>query len=81
MILKSPHPYRLSSVTESVALPPEARWHAMTNPNSTAAIPLIAIESRQCLKCQGPMVLAHIMSGGLNFDLRTFECAKCLKRS
>ena len=53
----------------------------MTNPNSTAAIPLIAIESRQCLKCQGPMVLARIMSGGLNFDLRTFECAKCLKRS
>ena len=77
MILKSPHPYRLSSVTESVALPPEARWHAMTNPNSTAAIPLIAIESRECLKCQGPMVLARIMPGGLNFDLRTFECAKC----
>jgi hypothetical protein len=46
----------------------------MTNPNSTAAIPLIA---RQCSKCQGPMGLARIMPGGLNFDLRTFECAKC----
>ena len=49
----------------------------MTNPNSAAAIPLIAIESRQCPECQGPMVLVRIMLEGVNFGLRTFECAKC----
>ena len=49
----------------------------MTDPNSTSAIPLIALESKQCPKCQGPMVLARIKPGRLNFDLRTVECVKC----
>ena len=47
----------------------------MTHP--TPALPLIAIESKHCPKCQGPMMLARIVPGRLNFDLRTFECVKC----
>ena len=49
----------------------------MTDLNCTATIPLIAIESDVCPKCQGPMMLSRIMSGRLNFDSRTFECVKC----
>jgi ssDNA-binding Zn-finger/Zn-ribbon topoisomerase 1 len=49
----------------------------MANSRYIAAIPLIAVESDPCPKCQGPMMLARIAPGRLNFDLRTFECVKC----
>jgi len=64
-------------VTESLVLPPDPRWNAMPDLNYTATIPLIAIESDVCPKCQGPMMLSRIMPGRLNFDSRTFECVKC----
>ena len=40
-------------------------------------LPTVAIESPECPKCQGPMILSRIMPGRLKFDLRTFECVKC----
>jgi hypothetical protein len=49
----------------------------MADSNDTATTPRIAIESDPCPKCQGPMVLARIMPGRINLDLRTFECVKC----
>lgn len=39
--------------------------------------PAVAIESQECPKCQGPMMLSRIMPGRLKFDVRTFECVKC----
>jgi hypothetical protein len=39
--------------------------------------PLIAVESDPCPKCLGPMTLARIMPGRMNFDVRTFECVRC----
>ena len=75
MVLKSPHPYRLSSVTESVALPPEARWNAMTD--YPAAIPLFAIQQLRCPKCRARMKLARVSSGPTGFELRTFDCSNC----
>jgi hypothetical protein len=49
----------------------------MRDLNYTATIPRIATEGDLCPKCQGPMMLSHIMPGRLNFDSRTFECVKC----
>jgi hypothetical protein len=49
----------------------------MADSKYTATTPRIAIESDPCPKCQGPMVLARIMPGRINLDLRTFECVKC----
>ena len=68
-------PYRLSSVTESVALPPEARWNAMTD--YPAAIPLFAIQQLRCPKCRARMKLARVSSGPTGFELRTFDCSNC----
>ena len=42
-----------------------------------SGLPEVAIESQECPKCQGPMMLSRIMPGRLKFDLRTFECVKC----
>src|SRR5713101_1197467 len=68
-------PYRLLPVTESVALPPEARWNAMTD--YPAAIPLFAIQQLRCPKCRARMKLAHTSLGPTGFELRTFDCSKC----
>jgi hypothetical protein len=67
--------HRLSSVTESVVLPPEARWNAMTD--YPAAIQLSAIQQLRCPKCRARMKLARVSSGPIGFELRTFDCAKC----
>jgi len=40
-------------------------------------VPTVTIESQECSKCQGPMMLSHIMPGRLKFDVRTFDCIKC----
>jgi hypothetical protein len=77
MLVPSPTLIGTYPVTESFALPPDPRWNAMPDLNYTATIPLVAIESDVCPKCQGPMMLSRIMPGRLNFDLRTFECVKC----
>ena len=42
-----------------------------------SSAPTTAIESQECPKCQGPMVLSRTMPGRLKFDVRTFECVKC----
>jgi hypothetical protein len=49
----------------------------MADSKCTATIPRIAIESDPCPKCQGPMTLARILPGRMNFDVRTFECVRC----
>jgi hypothetical protein len=49
----------------------------MDGSKSEAATPPIIVESDPCPKCQGPMILARIKPGRLNFDLRSFECVKC----
>src|ERR1035441_9150193 len=77
MVPLSPLHHRQPSVTESVALPPDPRRNAMADSKYAAAISLIAVESDPCPKCQGPMILARIMPGRLNFDLRAFECVRC----
>lgn len=41
------------------------------------SLPTVAIESPECPKCQGPMVLSRIVPGRLKSDLRTFECFEC----
>lgn len=41
------------------------------------SVPLIAIESPCCPKCNGSMMLAHIELGFMNFQPRAFECFKC----
>jgi hypothetical protein len=42
-----------------------------------SCLPAVAIESQECPKCRGPMMLSRIMPGRLKFDVRTFECVKC----
>ncbi len=42
-----------------------------------SSLPAVAIESQECPKCEGPMMLSRIMPRRLKFDLRTFECVKC----
>jgi ssDNA-binding Zn-finger/Zn-ribbon topoisomerase 1 len=42
-----------------------------------SSVPPAAIESPECPKCQGPMMLSRIRPRRLNFDARTFECVKC----
>ncbi len=64
-------------MTESFALPAGPRWNAMANSKYDSATPVIALESGPCPKCEAPMMLARIIPGRLNFDLRTFECIKC----
>jgi hypothetical protein len=49
----------------------------MAHSKHAAAISLIAVESDPYPKCQGPMMLARIMPGRLNFDLRASECVRC----
>jgi len=49
----------------------------MADTNYISATPPIPIESDPCPKCHGPMMLARVAPGRLNFDLRTFECVKC----
>jgi len=49
----------------------------MADSKYAAAISLIAVENDPCPKCQGPMILARIMPGRPNFDLRAFECVRC----
>ena len=44
-------PLRLLPVTESVALPPEARWNAMTD--YPVAIPVFAIRQLRCPSLDG----------------------------
>jgi hypothetical protein len=39
---------------------------------------LTTIERPRCPKCQNRMMLARIMPGPPGFDLRNFECAKCV---
>jgi len=74
-ISSSPSRLRLLSVTESVALAPEARWNAMTD--YPAAIQLSAIQHLRCPRCRARMKLARVSSGPIGFELRTFDCAKC----
>jgi len=42
-----------------------------------SSVPTVTIESQECPKCWGPMILSRIMPGRLKFDVRTFECVKC----
>ncbi len=49
----------------------------MANSKRTFPTPPIAAVSDPCPKCQGPMMLARVKPGRLNFDLRTFECVRC----
>jgi ssDNA-binding Zn-finger/Zn-ribbon topoisomerase 1 len=42
-----------------------------------SSTPTVAIESQECPKCRGPMMLSRITPGRLKFDVRTFECVKC----
>lgn len=42
-----------------------------------SSVPTVAIESPECPKCQGPMMLSRIRPGRLKFEARTFECVKC----
>src|SRR5256712_12291476 len=74
-IAPSPPVFGFYPVTESVALPPEARWNAMTD--YPAAIPLFAIQQLRCPKCRARMKLAHTSLGPTGFELRTFDCSKC----
>src|SRR5258708_16115210 len=66
---------RLLPVTESVALPPEARWNAMTD--YPAAIPLFAIQQLRCPKCRARMKLARTSPGPTGFELKRFDCSEC----
>jgi hypothetical protein len=43
-----------------------------------AAISLLAIQRLRCPKCRTRMMLAHISPGPRAFELRTFDCSKCL---
>lgn len=60
---RAPACFEGSIVTESQS------WHS--------SLPTAAIESPECPKCQGSMMLSRIKPGRLKFDLRTFECVKC----
>jgi hypothetical protein len=40
-------------------------------------IPPAAIESPECPKCHGQMMLSRFRPRRLNFDAPTFECVKC----
>ena len=51
-------PSSLLPVAESVALPPEARWNAMTD--YPAAIPMFAIQQLRCPKCRAHEACAHL---------------------
>jgi ribosomal protein S27AE len=44
---------------------------------SSPSDPLIASQRRHCPKCDTRMHLAHVAHGSSNFDVRTFDCAKC----
>ena len=68
-------PLRLLPVTESVALPPEARWNAMTD--YPAAIPMFAIQQLRCPKCRARMKLARTSPGPTGFELKRFDCSEC----
>lgn len=49
----------------------EARTH-------TSGPSLLPIERPRCEKCQNRMSLARIMPGPPGFDIRNFECEKCV---
>src|SRR5258705_7443218 len=75
LIIRSPPPLRLLPVTESVALPPEARWNAMTD--YPAAIPMFAIQQLRCPKCRAHMKLARTSPGPTGFEIKRFDCSEC----
>ena len=67
LLIPSPPLFGFYPVTESVALPPEARWNAMTD--YPAAIPLFAIQQLRCPKCRARMKLARTSPGPTGFEL------------
>jgi len=67
----------ISSLTESVALPPNQGMHHMPETKARFDPTLTPIERPRCPKCQNRMMLARIMNGPPGYDLRRFECAKC----
>jgi uncharacterized protein with PIN domain len=60
-----------SSVTESVALPPDPRGvrHMPESPRM--------IERSRCPKCETRMMLVGVERSVVGPDLRTLECPKC----
>ena len=77
-IIPSPPLFGFYPVTESVALPPEARWNAMTD--YPAAIPMFAIQQLRCPKCRARMKLARTSPGPTGFELKRFDCSECDQR-
>jgi hypothetical protein len=75
LLIRSPPLFGFYPVTESVVLPPEARWNAMTD--YPAAILLSAIQKLRCPKCRARMRLARTSPGPTGFNLRTFDCSEC----
>ncbi len=76
LIIPSPPLFGFYPVTESVALPPEARWNAMSD--YPAAIPLFAIQQLRCPKCRARMKLARTSPGPpTGFELKKFDCSEC----
>jgi hypothetical protein len=75
LLITSPPLFGFYPVTESVALPPEARWNAMTD--YPAAIPMFAIQQLRCPKCRAHMKLARTSPGPTGFELKRFDCSEC----
>jgi hypothetical protein len=54
-------------VTESIALPPDAKRHCIMS----------TFHRPPCPKCEALTMLARITRGPSGFDIRTFECPAC----
>jgi hypothetical protein len=55
-------------VTESIALPPDAKGHCIMSTFSQGAMSKV---------CEALTMLAQITRGPSGFDIRTFECPAC----
>ncbi len=76
-MVPSPSRHRQSSVTESVALPPDPQEHYLPEAYSHSCPSLLPIERPRCPECRDRMMLARIEPGPAHSDLRIFECPKC----